>query len=687
MKSKDAVNILIVDDREDGLIALEAVLSQLLDVNVVRASSGVKALDILPTMDFAVILLDVQMPILDGFQVAKIIRSKHEKDKYTPIIFVTAINKDDQYIYKGYEAGAVDYVFKPFEPQILRSKVSVFLDLYRKSRQIAKQAELIRENEKHERYLRLAEIELDNLKRYRNLADAIPHIVWKARADGTMEYFNKVWSDYTGLTQEQSVGTGWQESLHKEDLNKFLKIWIQAMGQNHSFEVEVRIRSRENKFNWHWVRAVPEISDNNSISWLGTCTNIHDRKISIEELANAQKVAVEANLAKTHFLANMSHEIRTPMGAILGFTELMQHPNQSSEQRDHCIATIHRNGKQLLSIIDEILDISKVETGHLDVEHIELNIISMFNEIKSLLTIQTERKGLEFKFVFGTKIPESFCSDPTRLRQIIMNVVGNAIKFTEKGSVTVAADWLPLDSDPQKGLFKIRVTDTGVGIDKDHIDRLFQPFAQVDSSTTRRFGGTGLGLALSRKLAQALGGDVTLNETNAGKGSSFEIVVAVKALKGSRWVNDLSQPDQSDKIRKSFQNEKEILRGINVLLVDDAPDNQTVIGLFLGLAGAHVEFADNGEEGVEKALAGDFNVVLMDIQMPHVDGYEATRRLRRQGYDKPIIALTAHALKEERDRCLSVGCTDHFTKPIDRTKLISLVNQVVHNPTVTVVAH
>ena len=680
MKNADVIDILIVDDREDGLIALEAVLQQLPGVNLVRARSGVEALDLLPNYNFAVILLDVQMPILDGFQTAKIIRTRHEKYKYTPIIFVTAINKDDQYIYKGYEAGAVDYVFKPFEPQILRSKVSVFLDLHRKSKLLEAQSEQIRISERRERSLRLAEQEVENLKRYRNLADAIPHIVWRAKVDGSLEYFNKVWTDYTGLTHEQSIGLGWQDSFHKEDLNQFLKVWIQAMTTHQEFEVETRIRDAHGAMMWHRIHAVPEINSGVITAWLGTCTNIHKKRMSEEALALAKQEAIKANLAKTHFLANMSHEIRTPMSAILGFTELMQQLDQTAEERAHCISTIHRNGKQLLSIIDEILDISKVETGNLNIEHIEFNLISMLNEIKSLLFVQTESKGLDFKFSVKTKIPEKICSDPTRLRQIVMNVIGNAIKFTQKGSVSVVIDWFASQTESQRGHLKISVTDTGVGIEKNHVSRLFQPFAQVDSSTTRRFGGTGLGLALSRNLAKALGGDVKLTRTDLGVGTTFEIEVVVQAPAKTKWVDTLSQSEKNPQTKKLSQSDKNTLRDVNILLVDDAPDNQTVIGLFLDLAGANVDYASGGAEAVEKAMAGNYNVVLMDIQMPDVDGYEATRRLRTQGYKKPIIALTAHALKEERDRCLSVGCTDHFTKPIDHAKLISLVDQVVHHP-------
>ncbi len=675
MKTTGIVDILIVDDREDGLIALEAVLSQIPDVNLVRARSGVEALDLLPHHDFAVILLDVQMPILDGFQTAKIIRTRHENYKYTPIIFVTAINKDDQYVYKGYEAGAVDYVFKPFEPQILRSKVNVFLDLYRKTKLLVMQGEQIRINERRERVLKLAEQELDSLKRYRNLADAIPHIVWRSKVDGTLEYFNKGWTNYTGLTFDQSVGLGWQRNIHKEDLNAFLKAWIQAMAMNQPFEVEARIKDASGEMNWHWVHAVPEMHNGVITSWLGTCTNIHQRKMSEAALAQAQKEAVKANLAKTHFLANMSHEIRTPMGAILGFTELMQQMEQTEEERAISISTIHRNGKQLLSIIDEILDISKVETGNLHIEQVDFNFIKMISEIKSLLLIQTENKGLKFTFSLNSQIPEMICTDPTRLRQIIMNVIGNAIKFTQNGTIAVTIDWHSSVLDSHLGYFNISVTDTGVGIDPLHVDQLFKPFAQGDSSTTRRFGGTGLGLALSRQLAKALGGDVKLLKTEAGRGTTFRIQITARAQAKTKWVETL-QFEHDDTIKKMSTKDKNILRDVNVLLVDDAADNQTLIGHFLGLAGANVEFADNGAEGVEKAMAGDYNVVLMDIQMPHVDGYEATRRLRTQGYDKPIIALTAHALKEERDRCLKVGCTDHFTKPIGREKLISLVDRV-----------
>lgn len=671
---REKVDILIVDDRLDGLIALEAVLTMPY-VNLVRAQSGMAALKLLDQYDFGMILLDVQMPELDGFETAMLIR-KNEKYEHTPIIFVTAINKDDRYIYKGYEAGAVDYIFKPFEPQILRSKVNFFVDLYVKSRQLQAQAETIRESERRERYLKLAELEVESLKRYRNLADSIPHMIWKARVDGTLDYFNKVWTDYTGLPQEQSTGSGWQSAIHPEDLPVFLKTWLQSMNTHEPFEIECRMRKANGEMRWHSVRAVPELRRKDDVvAWLGSCTDIHDRKVTEMKLVDAEKIANSASAAKTNFLANMSHEIRTPLSAILGFAELMTNPEQTDDENKQCLATIRRSGRQLLEIIDEILDISKIEAGHLEIENIEVDIASLLSELQSLLNIQAQNKNLQLSFGLESKIPQKVFSDPTRIRQILMNIIGNAIKFTAQGKVSIMVSWLPSTlMKPARLQFKI--TDTGVGIEMIHAHRLFQPFMQVDSSTTRKFGGTGLGLALSRQLAQAMGGEAILEKSEPGKGSTFRIEVEAPAVDDGLMISDLKIAN--GEAYKGFgEKEAHLLDGIHVLLVDDAPDNQALISRFLTLAGAKVDLAGNGQEGIAKAMSQDYKVILMDIQMPMLDGYEATAQLRRQGYNRPIIALTAHALKEERDRCLKVGCDDHLTKPIDRRQLISQVARIV----------
>lgn len=344
---RNQVDILLVDDREDGLITLEAILKSP-RYNLIKARSGIEALSLLPQYDFAIILLDVQMPGMDGFETARRVKQL-EDHRHTPIIFVTAINKEQSYVFEGYKTGAVDYIFKPFEESILRSKVSVFVELYEKSKRIKEQAQQLKENASNERYFRLAQLELESLKRYQNLADSIPHSVWRAKADGTMDYFNKVWTEYTGLSDQQSLGVGWQSAFDADDLRVFLKTWMQKIDQAEEFQVECRIRNRQGELRWHLIRAVAERrSSGEIIAWLGTCTNIHERKDTEERLMRAQQKADAASKAKTNFLANMSHEIRTPLNSILGFTELMMCSPLTESEFNTNLMTIQKKRKSAI---------------------------------------------------------------------------------------------------------------------------------------------------------------------------------------------------------------------------------------------------------------------------------------------------------------------------------------------------
>lgn len=676
MRQTDRVDILLVDDRIDGLITLEAVLSANPNYNLVKASSGKEALSLLPNYDFAVILLDVQMPGLDGFQTAEIIKSQ-SKYKLIPIIFVTAITKDDRYVYQGYETGAVDYLFKPFDPQILRFKVDVFVQIYIRNRQIALQAKLLHEQEILEHKTYLQSVELKNLRRYESLADAIPHMIWRSNPDGQMEYFNSRWCRYTGVSEKTGAGSNWQHVFDKDDLNRFLKFWIENMLGRRDFEIECRIRRYDGSFRWHWIRVVAERDMNGDIiSWLGTCTDIQDRKDTETRLQVAQKNAEMASQAKTQFLANMSHEIRTPLNAIMGFTELLLDPNQKLEDKTNSISVVRRNCQQLLKVIDQVLDISKVESGGLEVETLETNILNVVSGVRSLLSITALKKNLTLRFSIENKIPEKVKTDPTRLRQILMNIIGNALKFTERGFITTTIKFLTKDN--KKSFLQFRIQDTGIGLDPNYVEKIFLPFSQADSSTTRMFGGTGLGLSLSRKLARAMGGDVWLESSKLGSGCCFVAEVEAQPISETRWVTQFSDIENYD-ARESDVVPAD-LRGKNILLVEDAPDNQMLIRRYLQKTGARVDIANNGKEGVEKALKNDYQVVLMDIQMPLMDGYEATSKLRNTGYKKPIIALTAHAFKEERDKCLRAGCNDHLTKPINRKILVENLIKYTNTP-------
>jgi PAS domain S-box-containing protein len=668
---REKTNILLVDDRELNLTALEAVLSEP-HYNLVKARSGAEAIALAGSYSFAVILLDVQMPGMDGFETAARIRGLADHGQ-TPIIFVTAINKDDSFVHLGYKSGAVDYIFKPFDDNILRSKVAVFVELYEKTRKIEEQAQLIKFTASQERHLKLIQLEVEILRRYQSLADSIPHSVWRSKPDGTMDYFNKIWIEYTGLSEYQSMGVGWQSAFHNEDLRTFLKMWMQHITTGEDFQVECRIRAANGEMRWHLIRAIAERGVGGEITaWLGTCTDISVRKDAEEKLIRAQQQADAANIAKTNFLANMSHEIRTPLNSILGFSELMLCPDQSEEDRWKHLHTILKNGRTLVKIIDEILDISKVETGHLEMDLAEVDTCNFFGQLKSLLEVQAQERGLKLGFNFKSPVPSKIMTDHTRFHQILVNIIGNSLKFTEKGSVDVEVLWKESPDHPlSKGTIHCRVVDTGIGIEDSEAQKLFQPFAQVDGSRTRKFGGTGLGLALSRRLARALGGDVYIQESSKDKGSVFVVEIAADAAKDAAWITTFEKSFEEPAIStKNFTGQ---LKDVQVLVVDDSVDNRNLITHFLKAAGAKVECASDGIEGVKKALENDYQIVLMDIQMPNLDGYKATAELRQRGYKKPIVALTAHAIKQERLNSLSAGCDDHLTKPIDRKTLIESV--------------
>jgi signal transduction histidine kinase/ActR/RegA family two-component response regulator len=379
----------------------------------------------------------------------------------------------------------------------------------------------------------------------------------------------------------------------------------------------------------------------------------------------ARTEAERANSSKTQFLANMSHEIRTPIGAILGFTDLMKNSSNTPEENLEYMGIIERNSKQLIRLIDDILDLSKVESGKMTVEMIPFSLSEMLADFISIMTFKAQEKGIGFGFHLETLIPAMISSDPVRLRQILTNIAGNAIKFTERGHVTLSVAY-------QNPVLKFMVTDTGLGLSKSQEARLFRPFSQADTSTTRKFGGTGLGLVLSRRLAEALGGGLHLLETKEGIGSTFVIDIHSPLLPDTSMVGMQSLMIAGAEPIENLQK----LRGLQVLLVEDSPDNQRLIATYLQKEGANVTFANNGAEGSEKALLNEaFDLVLMDIQMPVLDGHGAAKKLREAKYTKPLIALTAHAMKEERARCLESGFTEFLTKPVQRNSLIETLSR------------
>lgn len=391
-----------------------------------------------------------------------------------------------------------------------------------------------------------------------------------------------------------------------------------------------------------------------------------------ENLAKANSARIEAesaNKAKSDFLANMSHEIRTPLGAIMGFAELSRDPGLSEGERREFLASILRNGKLLTQLISDILDLSKVESGKLVLEKVNCSLPGLLADVMELFEQDARRKGLVLKLTIDGAVPERIETDPTKLRQILINLIGNAVKFTKQGTVRVLVR--ASRAEREAWCIEFIVEDTGCGIAPEHLGKLFKPFSQADSSVTRQYGGTGLGLMLSRRLAQALGGNVEILRSAANQGSTFRLRVRSELDANPVALSTIKQP-RSKPVRES----RPIgiaLAGTTILLVDDSPDNQILIARILKREGAEVDIANDGLEGLQMALRKDYDVVLMDLQMPVKSGFEAAAELRNMGYRSPIIAVTAAALKEERERALEAGLDDYLTKPIVPSSLISKV--------------
>ncbi len=389
------------------------------------------------------------------------------------------------------------------------------------------------------------------------------------------------------------------------------------------------------------------------------------------ELEAARQAADAANHAKSAFLANMSHEIRTPLTAILGYTELLrdQETSQlSAEQRAQAMETIFNAGQHLLTLINDVLDLAKIEANRLTIELVDTPLLGILGEVDSLMRPTATGKGVAFEVRFKRPVPTLISGDPTRLRQILLNLLGNAVKFTEAGSVTLIVDY-----EPSSPLLTIDVEDTGPGISPEQADKLFTAFSQADASVARRHGGTGLGLVIVRRLAELMHGSVELVRTEPGKGSCFRLTLPLEQLPDAVMAERLDAI--SGEPKRSTATEWIPLTG-RILLAEDGADNQRLIAFVLRKAGATVAVADNGRLAFDMLMnareRGDaHDLLLTDMQMPEMDGYALARRLRKQGVSIPIIALTAHAMAEDKQRCLDAGCDDYASKPIDRVELLT----------------
>jgi signal transduction histidine kinase len=460
------------------------------------------------------------------------------------------------------------------------------------------------------------------------------------------------------------------EKVHPQD-RAGLELAMTGAVQGGSLDAEHRVIWPDGNVHYIAMRGRVQYDDTQRpIRMTGICWNVTAKKIE-EQLRHERDLFEAADRARLVFLANASHEIRTPLSAINGFAELvLAHPGLNSEIIDD-VNIILRNGKYLAAIVNDLLDLSKSEADHL---YIQKSAMSPLREIQdSLLIVQAaaKQKGLYVRTVFETPIPETIFSDSTRFRQILINLLTNAIKYTNVGGATV---YVSYRSTEKNSVLRIVVSDTGIGVTEETRRNLFQPFSRGQSREVQRVSGSGLGLALSRNLARKLGGDLKLidMDTTSKEKSFFEFTVDTGSLEGIRLIRGEEPPPANvESIQKGRSLER--LRGRRILLVEDQVDLRELMQRFLEGQGAELTICSNGQEAVDEASKSEFDAVLMDIQMPIVDGYEATRMLRHRGYTKPIVALTAHASTIDREKCYNAGCDFYLSKPVNTSHLMDLL--------------
>jgi PAS domain S-box-containing protein len=655
--------ILMVDDHAPNLLALAAILDPL-GQDLVQATSGEEALRHLLESDFALILMDVQMPGLDGIQTVKLIKER-PRNRHIPIIFLTAIHKDPAYIFRGYKEGAVDYLLKPFDPEILRAKVSVFVDLWRKNELLKRQQAMLRARER-------MEVEKRGELRFRALTDSMPQCVWAAHRDGEIYYCNRVWREYAG----ESAGMTFFDAVPPEELDDVRKSYQAAVAAGESLERQQRLRRKDGVWRWHLCRMVPERDERGRIlGWICTATDI-DRQKRIEETnkvlltseKNARKQAEIANRTKDEFLATVSHELRTPLNAILGWTRMLRTGAVEPKALTRVLETIERNARAQTQLVEDILDVSRIIAGKLRVNIQKIDLHMVARGALDAVRPAAEAKGVVLAAVMQEGSAD-FCGDPDRLQQVIWNLLSNAIKFTPKdGTVELRIERL-------RSHVQISVTDTGTGIPADALPHVFNRFWQADSSITRTQGGLGLGLAIVRHLVEVHGGTVEAESEGEGKGARFKVrmplrAVAPEAEPEPQRAENGSRPSP---VPERPVLAETLLAGVSVLVVDDEADARELVTAVLTRCGAEVRSSSSVEDAVAQVRERHPDVLISDIGLPAQDGYVLIRRVREIVPGIRAAALTAYAAPDDQRRALEAGFQAHISKPVEPVDLALLV--------------